>query len=78
MMSDDDRRLLFRRLCEVEGMERFLRKRFLGKRSAAEIRVHDHSGCIQYAPERRSPSRGGASPAARARNQFDIPICTRV
>ena len=31
-MSDDERRLLFRRLCEVEGMERFLRKRFLGQK----------------------------------------------
>jgi 2-oxoglutarate dehydrogenase E1 component len=31
-MSSDDRRLLFRRLCEVEGMERFLRRRFLGQK----------------------------------------------
>ncbi|HEY7397981.1 MAG TPA: 2-oxoglutarate dehydrogenase E1 component [Gaiellaceae bacterium] len=29
---DDERRALFRRLCEVEGMERFLRKRFLGQK----------------------------------------------
>ena len=31
-LSADDRRRLFRRLCEVEGMERFLRKRFLGQK----------------------------------------------
>src|SRR5471030_100298 len=31
-MSADDRRRLFRRLCEVEGMERFLRRRFLGQK----------------------------------------------
>ncbi len=28
----DEQRALFRRLCEVEGMERFLRKRFLGQK----------------------------------------------
>jgi 2-oxoglutarate dehydrogenase E1 component len=31
-LSGDEKRLLFRRLCEVEGMERFLRKRFLGQK----------------------------------------------
>jgi 2-oxoglutarate dehydrogenase E1 component len=31
-LPDDERRALFRRLCEVEGMERFLRKRFLGQK----------------------------------------------
>ncbi len=31
-LSADDKRLLFRRLCEVDGMERFLRKRFLGQK----------------------------------------------
>jgi 2-oxoglutarate dehydrogenase E1 component len=30
--SDDLKKALFRRLCEVEGMERFLRKRFLGQK----------------------------------------------
>ena len=30
--SPDEQRSLFRRLCEVEGMERFLRKRFLGQK----------------------------------------------
>ena len=30
--SRDDKVALFRRLCEVEGMERFLRKRFLGQK----------------------------------------------
>ena len=29
---EEQRRVLFRRLCEVEGMERFLRKRFLGQK----------------------------------------------
>jgi 2-oxoglutarate dehydrogenase E1 component len=29
---EEQRRALFRRLCEVEGMERFLRKRFLGQK----------------------------------------------
>ena len=28
----DEKKALFRRLCEVEGMERFLRKRFLGQK----------------------------------------------
>jgi 2-oxoglutarate dehydrogenase E1 component len=31
-LSADEKKLLFRRLCEVEGMERFLRKRFLGQK----------------------------------------------
>ncbi|MFZ1881605.1 MAG: 2-oxoglutarate dehydrogenase E1 component [Gaiellaceae bacterium] len=31
-LSADEKRLLFRRLCEVDGMERFLRKRFLGQK----------------------------------------------
>jgi 2-oxoglutarate dehydrogenase E1 component len=31
-LSSDQKRALFRRLCEVEGMERFLRKRFLGQK----------------------------------------------
>src|SRR5947199_8066591 len=31
-LAADDQRLLYRRLCEVEGMERFLRKRFLGQK----------------------------------------------
>jgi 2-oxoglutarate dehydrogenase E1 component len=31
-LSADEKRALFRRLCEVEGMERFLRKRFLGQK----------------------------------------------
>jgi 2-oxoglutarate dehydrogenase E1 component len=31
-LSVDEKKLLFRRLCEVEGMERFLRKRFLGQK----------------------------------------------
>jgi len=31
-LTPDERRALFRRLCEVEGMERFLRKRFLGQK----------------------------------------------
>jgi 2-oxoglutarate dehydrogenase E1 component len=31
-LSDDLKKALFRRLCEVEGMERFLRKRFLGQK----------------------------------------------
>jgi 2-oxoglutarate dehydrogenase E1 component len=31
-LSPDEKKLLFRRLCEVEGMERFLRKRFLGQK----------------------------------------------
>ena len=31
-LAPDDQRALFRRLCEVEGMERFLRKRFLGQK----------------------------------------------
>ncbi len=31
-LPDEQRRALFRRLCEVEGMERFLRKRFLGQK----------------------------------------------
>jgi 2-oxoglutarate dehydrogenase E1 component len=31
-LSRDEKRALFRRLCEVEGMERFLRKRFLGQK----------------------------------------------
>ena len=31
-LSPDEKRALFRRLCEVEGMERFLRKRFLGQK----------------------------------------------
>ncbi|HZO35218.1 MAG TPA: 2-oxoglutarate dehydrogenase E1 component [Gaiellaceae bacterium] len=30
--APDEQRALFRRLCEVEGMERFLRKRFLGQK----------------------------------------------
>jgi 2-oxoglutarate dehydrogenase E1 component len=30
--SADEKKALFRRLCEVEGMERFLRKRFLGQK----------------------------------------------
>jgi 2-oxoglutarate dehydrogenase E1 component len=31
-LSIDERRALYRRLCEVDGMERFLRKRFLGQK----------------------------------------------
>jgi 2-oxoglutarate dehydrogenase E1 component len=31
-LSAEEKRTLFRRLCEVEGMERFLRKRFLGQK----------------------------------------------
>ncbi|HZT90804.1 MAG TPA: 2-oxoglutarate dehydrogenase E1 component [Gaiellaceae bacterium] len=31
-LTPDEQRALFRRLCEVEGMERFLRKRFLGQK----------------------------------------------
>jgi 2-oxoglutarate dehydrogenase E1 component len=31
-LSQDTQRSLFRRLCQVEGMERFLRKRFLGQK----------------------------------------------
>ncbi|HEX5448931.1 MAG TPA: 2-oxoglutarate dehydrogenase E1 component [Gaiellaceae bacterium] len=31
-LTQDERRALFRRLCQVEGMERFLRKRFLGQK----------------------------------------------
>jgi len=31
-LSKDEKIALFRRLCEVEGMERFLRKRFLGQK----------------------------------------------
>jgi 2-oxoglutarate dehydrogenase E1 component len=31
-LSADEKKALFRRLCEVEGMERFLRKRFLGQK----------------------------------------------
>jgi 2-oxoglutarate dehydrogenase E1 component len=31
-LSADEKKVLFRRLCEVEGMERFLRKRFLGQK----------------------------------------------
>jgi len=31
-LSPDEQRALFRRLCQVEGMERFLRKRFLGQK----------------------------------------------
>ena len=31
-LSADEKRLLYRRLCEVDGMERFLRKRFLGQK----------------------------------------------
>src|SRR3954452_17727057 len=31
-LSADEKKTLFRRLCEVEGMERFLRKRFLGQK----------------------------------------------
>jgi 2-oxoglutarate dehydrogenase E1 component len=31
-LEADEKRALFRRLCEVEGMERFLRKRFLGQK----------------------------------------------
>jgi 2-oxoglutarate dehydrogenase E1 component len=31
-LSADEKKMLFRRLCEVEGMERFLRKRFLGQK----------------------------------------------
>ena len=31
-LSPEEKRTLFRRLCEVEGMERFLRKRFLGQK----------------------------------------------
>jgi 2-oxoglutarate dehydrogenase E1 component len=31
-LTADEQRALFRRLCEVEGMERFLRKRFLGQK----------------------------------------------
>jgi 2-oxoglutarate dehydrogenase E1 component len=31
-LPQEQRRALFRRLCEVEGMERFLRKRFLGQK----------------------------------------------
>jgi 2-oxoglutarate dehydrogenase E1 component len=30
--STDEKKALFRRLCEVDGMERFLRKRFLGQK----------------------------------------------
>jgi 2-oxoglutarate dehydrogenase E1 component len=31
-LGADEKKALFRRLCEVEGMERFLRKRFLGQK----------------------------------------------
>ena len=31
-LTADEKQALFRRLCEVEGMERFLRKRFLGQK----------------------------------------------
>jgi 2-oxoglutarate dehydrogenase E1 component len=31
-LATDEKKALFRRLCEVEGMERFLRKRFLGQK----------------------------------------------
>jgi 2-oxoglutarate dehydrogenase E1 component len=31
-LADDEKIALFQRLCEVEGMERFLRKRFLGQK----------------------------------------------
>ena len=31
-LSAEEQKRLFRRLCEVEGMERFLRKRFLGQK----------------------------------------------
>ena len=31
-LTQDEQRALFRRLCQVEGMERFLRKRFLGQK----------------------------------------------
>jgi 2-oxoglutarate dehydrogenase E1 component len=31
-LRPDEKKALFRRLCEVEGMERFLRKRFLGQK----------------------------------------------
>ena len=31
-LTSDEKKALFRRLCEVEGMERFLRKRFLGQK----------------------------------------------
>ncbi|HEV2591509.1 MAG TPA: 2-oxoglutarate dehydrogenase E1 component, partial [Gaiellaceae bacterium] len=31
-LADDEKLALFRRLCETEGMERFLRKRFLGQK----------------------------------------------
>ncbi len=31
-LGADEKRMLFRRLCEVDGMERFLRKRFLGQK----------------------------------------------
>src|SRR4029077_852109 len=31
-LTPDVKKALFRRLCEVEGMERFLRKRFLGQK----------------------------------------------
>ena len=31
-LSAEEKRALFRRLCEVDGMERFLRKRFLGQK----------------------------------------------
>jgi 2-oxoglutarate dehydrogenase E1 component len=31
-LGGDEKKTLFRRLCEVEGMERFLRKRFLGQK----------------------------------------------
>ena len=31
-LTADEKKALFRRLCEVEGMERFLRKRFLGQK----------------------------------------------
>jgi 2-oxoglutarate dehydrogenase E1 component len=31
-LSAEEKKALFRRLCEVEGMERFLRKRFLGQK----------------------------------------------
>jgi 2-oxoglutarate dehydrogenase E1 component len=31
-LAAEEKKMLFRRLCEVEGMERFLRKRFLGQK----------------------------------------------
>jgi 2-oxoglutarate dehydrogenase E1 component len=31
-LTAEEKRMLFRRLCEVDGMERFLRKRFLGQK----------------------------------------------